>query len=226
MDLGIYEFECIKCGARFCPPEELSTNISDVRKFIPKRLKALRKHALVVGKPIEYEEELVGQTWVFRVRKCNPSNQVLEEWLITDTGLKPLRIQQYEKYLERYKINRQEVLSLEEYVEVNKLKQTSASKLNSLRLIRTQQLRRSTNHLVIFANKDERKIEITKGCKCLRLKTLDTIDVDGQYCLTWTIEADDFEEIPMRAIVEGSEEEGWIRLRCPECGEIAFEWKN
>lgn len=79
----------------------------------------------------------------------------------------------------------------------------------------------------VYANKDEREITVLPGGgKRLTLKNLFFTDRDGSYCYTWTVEAEDFVEEPVRAVVEGSEAEGWLKLKCPVCGSVALEWRR
>jgi len=159
VDLKIYEIRCVKCGARFNPPENLSSRISDVRKYVPKVPRKIRRHLPVVGSPVAEEIDLIA-----------PGGVNVAEKLKKHVG-RHLRID-------------------------------------------------GRGNIVFIANKDERKVEAKSGAKRLTILNPKVIDIDRKPCISWTVDADDFEEIPMRAIVEFRD--GWIILKCPECGSEAL----
>jgi len=224
MDLGVYEIKCIRCGTRFSPPEHLSKRISDIRRYVPRNLKAVRRHVKVIGKLIDCEEiKTEDGKWLFRARRLTRDNPIIEVWEETATGPKPLWVASYESYLSA---KRFEAVSVEEFVESRGLKAKATKMIKELRNISTHQVKRSGDNLVIYANKDEREFEGTSEGKKLRLKDLSVIDMDGSFCLNWTIEAEDFDEEPVRAIVEGSEEKGWLELKCPNCGTTVLVWRK
>ena len=226
--MKFYEFRCKNCGARFNPPDGYFSKHSNVRKLIPRNLKLFARHRPVVGKLKDFEELFLMGRKVVRKLALVTGNPLEHEWEEDNSGLKPIYIPAYTRYCEAVDSGRLRVLrkaTIEEFARDHGMYDEIQELINECRNLNHPQLKRSGDDIVIYANKDDHIIETEAGKKRVVLLDRDHVDADGSYCYNFTIEAEDFEEVPMRATVEtrrlvdGRTE---YILKCPECGKVAI----
>jgi len=134
-------------------------------------------------------------------------------------------LEEYAKDTDKSAIYR-ETATTSECLEYDEAQEKLVWKPCTKKHFKTHQLIKDDTKFVIYANKDDSEIETLENKKRIILKDLDHIDVDGSYCFNFTIEVDDFDEIPMRANVttqklpDGRTE---YLFTCTECGAEAIK---